>query len=161
MWPPESPARDIPTVGLSCNASFLFRYLLGMSAHVKDGTIFTSCNDIKLVKMCTFFGFQKESLFFRTWTTLIDKTGAVYLEWNVTFGIQAIWLASRRRNNGVLCGSKSGDVRLIRICLISVIWKTNIIRENGMSIEEMGCCGAYCRTCRVLKENMCRSCKLG
>jgi hypothetical protein len=30
-----------------------------------------------------------------------------------------------------------------------------------MSIEEIGCCGAYCRTCKVLKENLCRGCKLG
>jgi len=30
-----------------------------------------------------------------------------------------------------------------------------------MSIEETGCCGAYCRTCPVIKENKCRGCKLG
>ncbi len=25
----------------------------------------------------------------------------------------------------------------------------------------IGCCGAYCRTCNVLKEGICRGCKLG
>ncbi|MCP4679832.1 MAG: DUF3795 domain-containing protein [Deltaproteobacteria bacterium] len=30
-----------------------------------------------------------------------------------------------------------------------------------MSIEEVGCCGAYCGTCKVLKENLCKGCKLG
>jgi hypothetical protein len=30
-----------------------------------------------------------------------------------------------------------------------------------MSKEEIGCCGAYCRTCRVLLENLCHGCKLG
>ncbi len=30
-----------------------------------------------------------------------------------------------------------------------------------MSIEEVGCCGAYCGTCPALKENTCRGCKLG
>jgi hypothetical protein len=30
-----------------------------------------------------------------------------------------------------------------------------------MSIEEIGCCGAYCGTCRALKEGACRGCKLG
>jgi hypothetical protein len=30
-----------------------------------------------------------------------------------------------------------------------------------MSILEIGCCGAYCRTCPVLKEKFCRGCKLG
>ena len=30
-----------------------------------------------------------------------------------------------------------------------------------MSIEELGCCGAYCGTCPVLKEKLCHSCKLG
>ena len=30
-----------------------------------------------------------------------------------------------------------------------------------MSIEEIGCCGAYCGTCRVIKEGACRGCKLG
>jgi hypothetical protein len=30
-----------------------------------------------------------------------------------------------------------------------------------MSVIEIGCCGAYCGTCPVLKENMCRGCKLG
>ena len=30
-----------------------------------------------------------------------------------------------------------------------------------MSIEEIGCCGAYCGTCIVIKENLCQGCKLG
>lgn len=30
-----------------------------------------------------------------------------------------------------------------------------------MGIEEIGCCGAYCGTCPVIKENMCRGCKPG
>jgi len=30
-----------------------------------------------------------------------------------------------------------------------------------MSIEEIGCCGAYCRTCRVYQESLCQGCKLG
>lgn len=30
-----------------------------------------------------------------------------------------------------------------------------------MSINEIGCCGAYCGTCRVLKENLCKGCKSG
>jgi hypothetical protein len=30
-----------------------------------------------------------------------------------------------------------------------------------VSLEEIGCCGAYCGTCPVRKENMCRGCKLG
>lgn len=30
-----------------------------------------------------------------------------------------------------------------------------------MSIEEIGCCGAYCGTCKVLKEGSCQGCKLG
>jgi len=30
-----------------------------------------------------------------------------------------------------------------------------------MSIEEIGCCGAYCGTCQVIRENHCRGCKLG
>jgi hypothetical protein len=30
-----------------------------------------------------------------------------------------------------------------------------------MSIEAVGCCGAYCGTCKVIKENLCRGCKLG
>jgi hypothetical protein len=33
--------------------------------------------------------------------------------------------------------------------------------EETMSIEEIGCCGAYCRTCKVKKENLCQGCKLG
>jgi hypothetical protein len=30
-----------------------------------------------------------------------------------------------------------------------------------MSKEELGCCGAYCRTCKVLAEGACRGCKTG
>ena len=30
-----------------------------------------------------------------------------------------------------------------------------------MGIEEIGCCGAYCGTCKVIRENFCKGCKLG
>jgi hypothetical protein len=30
-----------------------------------------------------------------------------------------------------------------------------------MSIMEIGCCGAYCGKCKVLKEQMWKGCKLG
>jgi hypothetical protein len=30
-----------------------------------------------------------------------------------------------------------------------------------MGIEQIGCCGAYCKTCPVFKEKICRGCKLG
>ncbi|MGA1866301.1 MAG: DUF3795 domain-containing protein [Thermoplasmatota archaeon] len=30
-----------------------------------------------------------------------------------------------------------------------------------MTLIEIGCCGAYCRTCRGRKEGNCRGCKLG
>jgi len=30
-----------------------------------------------------------------------------------------------------------------------------------MSIREIGCCGAYCKTCRELVAETCRGCKLG
>lgn len=30
-----------------------------------------------------------------------------------------------------------------------------------MSIEEIGCCGAYCGTCKELKFGRCKGCKLG
>jgi hypothetical protein len=30
-----------------------------------------------------------------------------------------------------------------------------------MSVREIGCCGAYCKTCRALKDKSCRGCKLG
>jgi hypothetical protein len=30
-----------------------------------------------------------------------------------------------------------------------------------MSIAELGCCGAYCRTCPARRQNACRGCKLG
>lgn len=35
------------------------------------------------------------------------------------------------------------------------------IRSGTMTLEETGCCGAYCGTCRVLKENACKGCKIG
>jgi len=30
-----------------------------------------------------------------------------------------------------------------------------------MSFEEMGCCGAYCGSCPVLKSGACKGCKNG
>ncbi|NMC55644.1 MAG: DUF3795 domain-containing protein [Eubacteriaceae bacterium] len=30
-----------------------------------------------------------------------------------------------------------------------------------MSELELGCCGAYCRTCKVYIENLCKGCKIG
>lgn len=30
-----------------------------------------------------------------------------------------------------------------------------------MSVEETGCCGAYCKTCKVFTEGFCKGCKLG
>jgi hypothetical protein len=30
-----------------------------------------------------------------------------------------------------------------------------------MSLEELGCCGAFCRTCPMLREKLCRGCQLG
>lgn len=30
-----------------------------------------------------------------------------------------------------------------------------------MSIEEVGCCGAYCGTCNMFGDNLCKGCKLG
>jgi hypothetical protein len=30
-----------------------------------------------------------------------------------------------------------------------------------MTIKEIGCCGAYCRTCSAFTANCCRGCKLG
>jgi hypothetical protein len=30
-----------------------------------------------------------------------------------------------------------------------------------MSIREIGCCGAYCGTCKVYEEKLCLGCKLG
>ncbi len=30
-----------------------------------------------------------------------------------------------------------------------------------MSVEEVGCCGAYCGTCKALRGGHCRGCKLG
>jgi len=45
--------------------------------------------------------------------------------------------------------------------LTDIIKKYSISNGNFMSKEEIGCCGAYCGTCKVLKENLCRGCKLG
>ena len=30
-----------------------------------------------------------------------------------------------------------------------------------MALEEMGCCGAYCKTCKVYRQKMCGGCKIG
>lgn len=30
-----------------------------------------------------------------------------------------------------------------------------------MSVEEVGCCGAYCATCRAYKDKTCKGCKIG
>ena len=30
-----------------------------------------------------------------------------------------------------------------------------------MSKEDIGCCGAYCGTCRVFRDRLCKGCKLG
>jgi len=30
-----------------------------------------------------------------------------------------------------------------------------------MSVEEIGCCGAYCRTCRAFVQKVCKGCKIG
>ncbi len=30
-----------------------------------------------------------------------------------------------------------------------------------MSIKEIGCCGAYCKTCKELVKGLCKGCKLG
>ncbi|MCK9306724.1 MAG: hypothetical protein CVV31_01940 [Methanomicrobiales archaeon HGW-Methanomicrobiales-2] len=30
-----------------------------------------------------------------------------------------------------------------------------------MSLTDIGCCGAYCGTCRALKEQACKGCKIG
>jgi hypothetical protein len=30
-----------------------------------------------------------------------------------------------------------------------------------MPVKELGCCGAYCGTCRALKEHTCKGCKIG
>jgi len=34
-------------------------------------------------------------------------------------------------------------------------------RNRESPIRFIGCCGAYCRTCGVLREGLCRGCKLG
>ena len=30
-----------------------------------------------------------------------------------------------------------------------------------MSMELLGCCGAYCKTCKVYVQNLCKGCKVG
>lgn len=30
-----------------------------------------------------------------------------------------------------------------------------------MSLEELGCCGAYCKTCKVYRQKLCAGCKIG
>jgi hypothetical protein len=30
-----------------------------------------------------------------------------------------------------------------------------------MSIEDVGCCGAYCGTCNVIRDGLCKGCKSG
>ncbi len=30
-----------------------------------------------------------------------------------------------------------------------------------MSLVEMGCCGAYCGSCSIIKEQLCKGCKIG
>ncbi len=30
-----------------------------------------------------------------------------------------------------------------------------------MTIEQIGCCGAYCRTCKVYTQKLCAGCKIG
>lgn len=30
-----------------------------------------------------------------------------------------------------------------------------------MSVSEIGCCGAYCRTCPAFREQVCKGCKIG
>lgn len=30
-----------------------------------------------------------------------------------------------------------------------------------MTTKKIGCCGAYCGTCRVIKDGLCKGCKLG
>jgi hypothetical protein len=31
----------------------------------------------------------------------------------------------------------------------------------AMSVSEIGCCGAYCRTCTAFREQVCKGCKIG
>jgi hypothetical protein len=33
--------------------------------------------------------------------------------------------------------------------------------EASKKVEQIGCCGAYCGTCPVIREGACRGCKLG
>jgi len=37
----------------------------------------------------------------------------------------------------------------------------DVNKEHRVSRIELGCCGAYCRTCRALADGPCRGCKLG
>lgn len=30
-----------------------------------------------------------------------------------------------------------------------------------MSLQELGCCGAYCKTCKVYRQKLCAGCKIG
>lgn len=32
---------------------------------------------------------------------------------------------------------------------------------DTLSVDFIGCCGAYCRTCKAFKEKVCRGCKIG
>jgi hypothetical protein len=32
---------------------------------------------------------------------------------------------------------------------------------ESMSIEEIGCCGAYCKTCQAFVQQTCKGCKIG
>jgi hypothetical protein len=34
-------------------------------------------------------------------------------------------------------------------------------RKENMSILEIGCCGAYCRTCKEFRNDRCQGCKIG
>ena len=42
----------------------------------------------------------------------------------------------------------------------SIAYNTFEKGGGAMSIEEIGCCGAYCRTCHALTESACQGCKL-
>ena len=37
----------------------------------------------------------------------------------------------------------------------------NIGWEDAMSQRLIGCCGAYCKTCKVYREALCKGCKVG
>jgi hypothetical protein len=40
-------------------------------------------------------------------------------------------------------------------------WKQNKKIQTTMSIKEIGCCGAYCKTCKPFNTGACKGCKLG